>query len=66
MAKDHQLSVVIARDEERPERYRWVLLRANVAEGRSLSTYGTRREAEAQGARALANQISAWRALRML
>jgi hypothetical protein len=66
MVEDHQLSIAIERDPERPERYRWALLRAGVARARSVETYATRREAEAEAAIVLTKQIAAWRALRML
>jgi hypothetical protein len=59
MAEDHQLSIMIEPDPERPERCRWVLVRAGVVKARSLDTYATKWEAQAEAATTLAKQIAA-------
>jgi hypothetical protein len=66
MAEDHQLSIAIERDPERPERYAWVLYRGGEVRARSLDSYASKREANAEAAIILAKQVAAWRALRML
>jgi hypothetical protein len=66
MADDSKPSILVHRDEKRPERYRWIILKDGVEHARSLTTYSTRREAEAKAAIILTKQIAAWRALRML
>jgi hypothetical protein len=54
MADDRKLSIMVERDEKRPDRYRWIILKDGVEHARSLTTYATRREAEAKAAKARA------------
>jgi hypothetical protein len=60
MAEDHQITVVVERDLLRAGRYRWTVLHSGQPQNRSEMSFATRREAEADAAKALKKNISDW------
>ena len=60
MLKDHQITVVVEPDLLRAGRYRWTVLHFGQARDRSEVSFATRREAEADAAKALKRSIAAW------
>jgi hypothetical protein len=62
MVEDHQITVVVEPDLLRSGRYRWVLLHSGQAQDRSEMSFATKREADADAAKALKRRIAAWKA----
>jgi hypothetical protein len=60
MSLDHQITVVVKPDLLREGRYRWTVLHSGQAGDRSEVSFATRREAEADAAKALKRSIAAW------
>jgi hypothetical protein len=60
MAEDHQLSVKVEPDLLRDGQFRWSLLRSGQVQDRSLVSYATMREAQADAAKVLGKRIASW------
>ena len=57
MVEEHQFTVQIISDEERPLRYRWKFCQGDNVYSLSPHSYATRREAKAEADKALKNLL---------
>jgi hypothetical protein len=61
MIENPQITVVVEPDLLRAGRYRWTLLHFGQPQNRSDVSFATRREADADAAKALKRRIDAWK-----
>jgi len=62
MAEEHRFSIRLEPDQLRLGRYFWALFKGNQAYNRSQTSFATKREAAAEGAKVLEMRIAAWQA----
>jgi hypothetical protein len=60
MAEVHPFTINIEPDPLRELRYRWTICEGVQVHSRSPHSYATRREAETEAAKAMANRVANW------